>query len=121
MSTVPDATENTQDFNALCERLRPRCEELIAQYPSKRSALMPMMHLFVDEQGFASKDAMWFCAELLGLTSADVESVVSFYTLFFQRPIGKYLLQVCRNLSCTLNGAASYHGALSRAPRHRPS
>ncbi|MBV9150037.1 MAG: NAD(P)H-dependent oxidoreductase subunit E [Candidatus Eremiobacteraeota bacterium] len=92
-------------FPELRERLQPRCDELIAQYPSKRSALMPIMHLFVDEQGYASKDAMRFCAELLDLTIADVEGVVSFYTLFFQRPIGKYMLQVCRNLSCTLNGA----------------
>jgi len=92
-------------FAQLAKRLRPRCEALIAQYPSKRSALMPIMHLFVDEQGYASKDAMWFCAELLDLTPADVESVVSFYTLFYQKPVGKYMLQVCRNLSCTLNGA----------------
>ena len=97
----------TEDFEQMRERLRPRCEELIAQYPSKRSALMPIMHLFVDEQGYASKDAMRFCAELLELTPADVESVVSFYTLFYQRPVGKYMLQVCRNLSCTLGGAQS--------------
>lgn len=95
----------SETFNELCERLRPRCEKLVAQYPSKRSALMPIMHLFVDEEGYASREAMRFCADLLQLTAADVESVVSFYTLFFQRPVGKYMLQVCRNLSCTLNGA----------------
>ena len=94
-----------EHFRAIAARLRPRCDELIAQYPSKRSALMPIMHLFVNEQGYASRDAMRFCAEILDLTPADVEGVVSFYTLFFQRPVGKYMLQVCRNLSCTLNGA----------------
>lgn len=107
MGSAVNHTErlSSQDFTTLCERLRPQCEMLIAQYPNKRSALMPMLHLFVDDEGYASREAMRFCAELLDLTAADVESVVSFYTLFFQRPVGRYMLQVCRNLSCTLSGA----------------
>jgi len=95
----------TEDFERLRERLRPECDSLIAQYPDRRSALLPIMHLFVAEEGYASKEAMRCCAQMLELTPATVESVVSFYTLFFQKPVGKYMLQVCRNLSCTLNGA----------------
>jgi NADH-quinone oxidoreductase subunit E len=101
------ALQQAQDdnFAALRERLRPECERLIAQYPDRRSALLPIMHLFVAEEGFASQDAMRACAQMLDLTPATVEAVVSFYTLFFQKPVGKYMLHVCRNLSCTLNGA----------------
>ena len=96
---------NGEAFATVYERLRPQCEALIAQYPDSRSALIPMMHLFQNEEGYASKSAMRAIAEMLGLTPATVESTVSFYTLFFRKPVGKYVLQVCRNLSCTMNGA----------------
>lgn len=95
----------TQDFEELRERLRPECERLIAQYPDRRSALLPLIHLFQSVEGYASQEAMRASADMLELTPATVESVVSFYTLFFQRPVGRYMLQVCRNLSCLLRGA----------------
>ena len=94
-----------EQFAALYGKLRPQCEALIAQYPDSRSALIPMMHLFQAEEGYASQDAMRAIAEMLNLTTATVESTISFYTLFFRRPVGKYMLQVCRNLSCSMNGA----------------
>lgn len=90
---------------SLTEQLRPQCEALIAQYEERRSALLPMMHLFQDHEGFVSQEAMRFAAEMLDLTPAVVESTVSFYTLFFRKPVGKYMLQVCRGLMCELNGA----------------
>lgn len=96
---------NGEAFATVYERLRPQCESLIAQYPDSRSALIPMMHLFQNEEGYASQNAMRAIAEMLDLTTATVESTVSFYTLFFRKPVGKYMLQVCRNLSCTMNGA----------------
>jgi NADH-quinone oxidoreductase subunit E len=95
----------TFEFEALARELRPECEALIAKYEEPRSALLPMMHLFQQHQGYVSKDAMRFAAELIGITPAVVESTVSFYTLFFQKPVGKYMLQVCRGLMCELNGA----------------
>lgn len=98
-------TDATFDFVALAEKLRPQCEALIAQYEEKRSALLPMMHLFQEHEGYVSQGAMRFAAELLDLTPAVVESTVSFYTLFFRKPVGKYVLQVCRGLMCELNGA----------------
>jgi NADH-quinone oxidoreductase subunit E len=93
------------DVDPLFERLRPQCEALMAMYEEKRSALLPMMHLFQDHQGYVSQDAMRFAAQLLDLSPAVVESTVSFYTLFFRKPVGKYMLQVCRGLMCELNGA----------------
>ena len=64
-----------------------------------------MMHLFQQHEGFVSPEAMRVGAEMLDLTSAEVESTISFYTLLFRKPVGKYVLQVCRGLSCSINGA----------------
>jgi NADH-quinone oxidoreductase subunit E len=101
------STTETFDFEALATELKPECEALIAQYEQPRSALLPMMHLFQQHQGYVSIDAMRFAAGLIGITPAEVESTVSFYTLLFRRPVGKYVLQVCRGLMCQLNGAES--------------
>lgn len=94
-----------QDFPALRDRLQPQCDALIAQYEHPRSALLPMIHLFQEHEGFASPEAMRAVSEMLNLSLAVVESTVSFYTLFFRRPVGKYMLQVCRGLACTIGGA----------------
>ncbi|MDQ6825725.1 MAG: NAD(P)H-dependent oxidoreductase subunit E [Candidatus Eremiobacteraeota bacterium] len=93
------------EFTALYQRLLPECESIIAQYPDSRSALLPIVHRFQAEEGYVSKSAMNACAEMLNLPPAVIESTVSFYTLFFRRPVGRYMLQVCRNLSCSMNGA----------------
>lgn len=98
-----------ENFGALAEELRPECAAIVAQYEDPRSALLPMMHLFQSREGFVSPGAMRFAASFLGLSPAVVESTVSFYTLFFQRPVGKYVLQVCRGLSCSISGAAEIH------------
>jgi NADH-quinone oxidoreductase subunit E len=94
-----------KDFAALLERLRPQLQALVAQYEQKRSALLPMMHVFQQQQGYVSLDAMNAAADMLEMTPAEVEGVVSFYTLLYRRPVGKYMLQVCRGLACTINGA----------------
>jgi NADH-quinone oxidoreductase subunit E len=94
-----------EEFPALLERLKPHCQEIIAQYEVKRSALLPLIHLFQEHEGFASAEAMRAVAQMLDLTTAVVESTVSFYTLFFRKPVGKYVLQVCRGLACQINGA----------------
>jgi NADH-quinone oxidoreductase subunit E len=98
-------TQRQQDFPTLYERLKPECERIIAQYEEKRSALLPIVHLFQEHEGFASPEAMRATAKMLGLTQAVVESTVSFYTLFFRKPVGKYVLQVCRGLACAIRDA----------------
>lgn len=92
-------------MSELAVELRPQCEALIALYPDSRSALLPIIHMFQEREGFVSQSAMRAAAGMLNLTAAEVESTVSFYTLFFRRPVGKYVLQVCRGLACSLNGA----------------
>jgi NADH-quinone oxidoreductase E subunit len=86
----------------LIEKLRPECERIVAQYEQKRSALLPMMHLFQEHEGYVSQEAMRFASEFLDVPLANVESTVSFYTLFYRKPVGKYMLQVCRGLMCEL-------------------
>src|SRR3989442_502481 len=86
---------------------RARFDEIIKRYPPdrRRSAVLPALYLAQYQQGYITANAIRHVAELLGITRADVEDVVSFYTMFYTKPVGRFLLQVCRTLSCALNGA----------------
>jgi NADH-quinone oxidoreductase E subunit len=86
---------------------RARFDELVKRYPEdrRRSAVLPALYLAQYQQGYITANAIRHVAGLLGITRADVEDVVSFYTMFYTRPVGKFVLQVCRTLSCALNGA----------------
>ena len=86
---------------------RARFDEIIIRYPPdrKRSAVLPALYLVQYQAGYITANAIRHVAERLGITRADVEDVVSFYTMFHRRPVGTFLLQVCRTLSCALNGA----------------
>ena len=67
--------------------------------------MLPALYLAQYQQGYITANAIRHVAGLLGITPADVEDVVSFYTMFYTKPVGKFVLQVCRTLSCALNGA----------------
>jgi NADH-quinone oxidoreductase subunit E len=67
--------------------------------------VLPSLYLAQAQQGYITANAIRHVSELLGITPADVEDVVSFYTMFYTKPVGKFVLQVCRTLSCALNGA----------------
>jgi len=86
---------------------RARFDEIIKRYPPdrKRSAVLPALYLVQHQLGYITANAMRYVAGLLEITPADVEDVVSFYTMFYTKPAGKFVLQVCRTLSCALNGA----------------
>jgi NADH-quinone oxidoreductase subunit E len=92
-------------FDDLYARLLPEIERIIAQYEQRRSALIPLAQLFQDHEGFVSANALAAIAYQVHETLATVESTISFYTLLFRKPVGKYMVQICRNLSCLLNGA----------------
>jgi len=85
--------------------LRRRIEETAARYPKKGAALLPVLHLVQQETGCISVEEEKFVAQALGLKPMKVREVVTFYTMFLRRPVGKYHLQVCSNLSCILLGA----------------
>ncbi len=93
------------DFAPILAKVEPEAKAIIARYPESRSALIPIVHRFQQEAGWVPPEAIVKTAEWLGLTQGEVESTVSFYSLFFRRPIGRYMLQPCRNLSCLIGGA----------------
>jgi NADH-quinone oxidoreductase subunit E len=81
-------------------------QALKARYPDSRSALMPALYVAQDENGgWLSREAMEDVARVMELTPADVESVASFYSMYNKRPVGKYVIEACHNISCSLLGA----------------
>jgi NADH-quinone oxidoreductase subunit E len=86
---------------------RARLEEICARYPAdqRQSAIIAALYLVQHQQGYITRNGMRHVAEVIGCTPAEVEDVVSFYTMFYTRPVGRYVLQVCRTLSCALMGA----------------
>jgi NADH-quinone oxidoreductase subunit E len=85
--------------------LRKKATQIIGRYPDTRSALLPLLYLMQAEQGYVSREGMQEAAEILGLTSAQVEAVATFYTMFKKQPTGKWVISVCTNVSCALWGA----------------
>lgn len=85
-------------------RLEADAKEVIARYPDSRSALLPLLHLVQSEEGYVSRTGMAFCAEVLGLTTAEVTAVATFYTMYRRKPSGDYQVGVCTNTLCAVMG-----------------
>jgi NADH-quinone oxidoreductase subunit E len=98
----------------LSDQTLTRAEELIARYPQPRSALLPILFLLQAEDGYVSPAGVAQAAELLGLTKAEVGAVATFYTMFRRRPVGKYLVSVCKTLPCQLRGSRDISEAMAR-------
>ena len=79
-------------------------EEIISRYPRPKSALIPLLHLAQEQDGYVADDAMEHLAELVGITPAEVLGTCSFYEMFKRHPVGKYMVNVCTNISCQLLG-----------------
>jgi NADH-quinone oxidoreductase subunit E len=99
----------------LSSELRAEAERVKARYPDARSALMPLLYLVQSEQGYVSREGMSEVGELLGLTTAEVEAVASFYTMLRHHPTGRYVISVCTNLSCALRGGKCVYERASEA------
>jgi NADH-quinone oxidoreductase E subunit len=86
---------------------RARFDDIIKRYPQdqRRSAVLPALYLAQHQQGYITANVIRHVADLLGITRADVEDVVSYYSMFYTRPVGKFVVNVCRTLSCAINGA----------------
>ncbi len=78
--------------------------EIIGRYPRPKSALIPLLHLAQQQDGWVAADAMAHIAELVGVTPAEVLGTCSFYEMFKREPVGRYLVNVCTNISCQLMG-----------------
>ena len=86
--------------------------EIIARYPRPKSALVPLLHLAQEQDGYVTREAMVHIGELVGVTSAEVYGTASFYEMFRFEPVGKYLINICGTMSCALMGA---HELMHRA------
>ncbi len=80
-------------------------QEIIGRYPKSRSAMIPLLHLAQEQDGYMSNDAMVHIGELVGATPAQVFGTASFYEMFKFEPVGKYLINICGTMSCALLGA----------------
>jgi NADH-quinone oxidoreductase subunit E len=96
------------------ERALAEYRELLTRYPTRQAALLPTLWLAQDEFGWLSEEAQDYVARLMELPPAHVRAVVSFYTMFHRKPVGRFLIDVCTNLSCRLRGADRIVECLSR-------
>jgi NADH-quinone oxidoreductase subunit E len=96
--------------NTLQQKYTAEIEAMLMKYPSdqKRSAIMPLVYLAQREQGFVTKQSMKDIAEILDISTTEVASVVSYYSLYHTKPGGKYHIQVCTDLPCALRGADEF-------------
>jgi len=78
---------------------------MIGRFPRPKSALIPLLHLAQEQDGFLSNEAMAHVAELVGVTSAEVYGTATFYEMFKLEPVGRYCVNICTNISCQLSGA----------------
>lgn len=87
------------------EERRQKAREIIDSFPQKSSAVIPLLHLWQDSEGYLSDASVAEVADVMGMPAAEVQEVVSFYSMFRRRPLGRYRIEVCKSLSCALCGA----------------
>ena len=97
------------------EQLDQFFDEKMKQYPTKRSFLVPMLLYTQDELGYLSEEAIAYLAQKTELTELEVQNVISYYSMLHTRPMGKYHVQVCTNISCMLRGGEEL---LERCKQH---
>ncbi len=88
--------------------------EILTRYPERRAALMPVLWLAQREFGWISPSVQHYVSELMDLPQAWVEGVVSFYTMYWRRPMGRSHIAICTNLSCYLRGAENIYAAVCK-------
>ena len=92
--------------------LRSKAEELVDRYPVGRSALLPLLHLVQHQDGYISDDGIAECAQLLGLTKAEVNAVATFYSMYKRQEMGNHLVSVCTNFACAVRGSGEVYDRL---------
>ncbi|WP_454296163.1 NADH-quinone oxidoreductase subunit NuoE [Salana multivorans] len=111
-SAVP-APGSTGYTPAVEAQLRSDCAAIIARYPEPRSALLPMLHLIQSVDSFVSPRGVALCADVLGLTRAEVSAVATFYSQYKRKPNGRYTVGVCTNTLCAIMGGDDVYDAVS--------
>ena len=103
---------------SLREKHGPEIDTIISRYAQKRSAVLPILYIAQDEYGHLTDAAIREVAQLLDLPPTDVFEVVGFYTLFYNKPVGKWVLQVCDDVPCCFVGDAGYQSQPNDRRRH---
>ncbi len=88
----------------ISKEAREKIKNLFSRYPDKRSSLLEVLHILQDDWGYIEEEDEEKIAELLDMNPVNVHEVVTFYTMYYRRPVGRYVIKVCRNLTCTLMG-----------------
>lgn len=96
------------------EATEARFKHLLTIYPRKRSALVPMLLIAQREQGYLKNETIEYVAGLVELSTSEVESIASFYTMLRREPVGKYHFYVCTNLACMLRGSDDVEATIKR-------
>jgi NADH-quinone oxidoreductase subunit E len=99
---------------------KKKIEEALARYPRKEAAILPLLHAAQQEFGSISSDAEKLIAQILGVKPIRVREVMTFYTMLSREPLGKYHIQVCSNLSCSLSGAEMLIDHLQKKLKVKP-
>jgi NADH-quinone oxidoreductase subunit E len=99
---------------AIAETTREQARQLMGRYPKPRSALLPMLHLVQSVEGYVTPEGIGMCADLLGLTKAEVGAVATFYTMYKRRPVGDYHVGVCTNTLCAVMGGDAIYAELRK-------
>jgi NADH-quinone oxidoreductase subunit E len=96
----------------LSEESKQRIRDLMAKYPKARSAILPALHVVQEQLGWVPEEAQEEVAEMFGMPPAEVRSLVTFYYMYHRQPVGKYVLKVCRSISCWLRNSEGVEHAL---------
>jgi NADH-quinone oxidoreductase subunit E len=104
----------------LSEQRRKAILELQKQYPHKRSALIPALHIAQAEKGYLPREIQNEVAALFDIEPNEVNAVVHFYDMFFEEPVGKHVIHVCKNVSCMLHGADGLLEGLCKKLKVKP-
>ena len=97
-------------MNALLSKYPEEIQKILAKYPPeyKRSAIMPLLHLSQREDGYVTPQSLSDIAEICEVSETEVATIVGFYTLYYDQPLGRYHIQICTDLPCALRGAEKF-------------
>ncbi len=98
----------------LRDKYATEIDALLARFPQRKSAVLHLMHLAQSEYGYLSEEAMREVADIAGVSATHVLSLAGFYSLFYEEPVGRYVLEVCNDLACALRGADEFVEMASR-------
>ncbi len=104
---------SSAEFEYTAENLG-RFQDILKRYPQKRAALLPALHLAQEQHGYISPAVESYVGRLLEVPEVDVHEVVTFYTLYFQKPMGRHHIRVCMSISCTLCGCEAIRDHLGK-------